>query len=296
MRIATVLDIPTDRVYAATNDRQRFTPRELDELARSLERQGLLQPILVRGGPERYELVAGERRLRAALALGWPTIAAIVRPLDDAAASQAMLAENLQRVQLDPMEEARAYARRLGERTIAELATEAGVAPGRVSSRLELLDLVPEAQELVSSGTLPLGHAASMRGLDPNRQRLALRAIVQSPRLPTVAEFRKACGTLLAAQLQEDLFDDVAALFAASESAGPAPRNQEPLPLEVIPDPTLPPMVGGYNVDETLRAYHARLLRDGDPAVRAAAGVVAHIWIGLRRSNMATPARRTGGI
>ncbi|HUY98605.1 MAG TPA: ParB/RepB/Spo0J family partition protein [Verrucomicrobiae bacterium] len=296
MAIATVLDIPTDRVYAATNDRQRFGPRELDELARSLQRQGLLQPILVRGGPDRYELVAGERRLRAALALGWPTIAALVRPLDDAAASQAMLAENLQRVQLDPMEEARAYARRLGERTIAELAAEAGVSSGRVSSRLELMDLVPEAQELVSSSTLPLAHAASMRGLDPNRQRLALRAVVQSSRLPTAVEFRKACGTLLGEQLQETLFDDVATLFAVSEPEGTAPTNQDPLPLEVIPDPTLPPLIGGANVDETLRAYHARLLRDPNPAVRSAAGVVAHIWIGLRRSNMATPARRTGGI
>jgi ParB/RepB/Spo0J family partition protein len=176
-------DIPVDRIDTLPQDRQHFDDQALDELAQSIAESGLLQPIIVRPAGHRYTLVAGERRLRAVRRLGWATTQANVVDADDQAASLMQLTENVARKSLDPVEEARAYRTRLDRFgwTIDELAGRVGVPEGTIRDRLELLDLIPEVQYLVSHNEMVRSHARVLRFLDGNRQRLALRAYRDHP-------------------------------------------------------------------------------------------------------------------
>ena len=106
--------VPIDAIAPGDNDREDFDAAALQELADSIGQYGLAQPITVRPvGRDRFQIVAGERRWRACRLLGWPTIPALVREMDDETASGVMLLENVQRAELNPIEEARAYARRM---------------------------------------------------------------------------------------------------------------------------------------------------------------------------------------
>jgi ParB family chromosome partitioning protein len=121
-----------------------------------------------------------------------------------------MLSENIQRRQLDPMDEAAAYHKRVNEfgMTADEISKWANVSADLVKRRLALLDLLPDVQQQVKAGSLPLGHAEAMAGLDRNNQVAALRALTQADgALPTVKAFRKICGSLLEQQEQTAMFD-----------------------------------------------------------------------------------------
>ena len=164
--IASVVEIPLTQIVPGDNDRTVFEPQALQALADSIQADGLMQPITVRplwsdvgtlfGKPDpgnvTYQIVAGERRFWAVNLLGWPTISAIVRELNDEQADALMLAENVHRADLNPMDEARAYHKRMSKHdwTIAQIAGKANVSTHRVSARLKLLDLVPEAQKLIA--------------------------------------------------------------------------------------------------------------------------------------------------
>lgn len=190
------------------NDRQTFDPNGLEELAASIEAHGLAQPITVRPHGIGYQIVAGERRWRAVVGLGWPTIPAIVRDLDDEAAAAIMLSENLSRADLNPIEEANAYHSRM-ERfgwDIAKLAQIGGVGKDTVKSRLELLKLTVDIQHLVATGNLPLGHARLLTPLDHNRQRIATRAYNESGGM-RINRFREMVQELVTEQSQDTLFD-----------------------------------------------------------------------------------------
>lgn len=163
--------------------REVFDKERLRELARSLEVNGFVQPIAVRQVGDRFQIIAGERRWRAAQLLGLRKIPAVIRPLDDDQLMQAALIENLQRENLNPMEEARAYSRLANEfgLTQEEVAQRTGKERSTVTNFLRLLKLAGPVQELVKKGRLSMGHARALLALeDPQgQQELAMQASKQ---------------------------------------------------------------------------------------------------------------------
>ena len=156
--------------------RREFKEADLAELQASLKASGLLQPISVRRAADGYELISGERRLRAATRLGWPDIPAIVRDVDDRTLLTLALVENLQRADLNPVEEARGY-RRLAEEfgfTHQQVADAVGKDRTSVTQMLRILQLPSVILEIVEQGRLSAGHARALAAIDDERRALAL--------------------------------------------------------------------------------------------------------------------------
>lgn len=212
--------IPLAQVHAGDNDRTTFDPEALASLAASIEGVGLAQPIVVRSVDNGYRIIAGERRFRAMSMLGWETTEAIVRDdLSAPAEHSIMMAENLARVNLDVVDEARAYRSHMDDTgaTLAETAKAAGVTVARIASRLPVLDLCPEGQRLARTGSLSTVHAAVLAKLDNDRQVAALRQL--STRDLTYFEFRDLCEKMLTDQNQQAMFDlELAAETYAAEA------------------------------------------------------------------------------
>lgn len=151
--------------------RREFSEEELGELAESIRENGLLQPLVVRPAPGaegRFELVAGERRLRAIRSLEWEDVAAVVRDVSDETLLVLALVENLQREALNPLEEAEGY-RTLAESfdlTQEEIARSVGKERSTVANMLRLLGLPPSVRKLLESGELSMGHARALLGVD----------------------------------------------------------------------------------------------------------------------------------
>ncbi len=166
---ATYAELPIEAV--APNPRQPravFDEDALAELVYSIREIGLLQPIVVRRAETGYELVAGERRLRACREAGLTTIPAIIRDTDDDAMLRDALLENLHRANLNPLEEASAYQQLLSDFgcTQDELARRIGRSRPQVSNTLRLLKLPPDVQRRVAAGVLSAGHARALLSLD----------------------------------------------------------------------------------------------------------------------------------
>ncbi len=159
-----------------------FNEDQLTELAQSIKEHGVLQPIVVRRkGDGVYELIAGERRLRAAALAGLPSIPAVVRNSNDEKSLALALVENIQRQNLNPMEEAKAYSRLMGEfeMTQEQVANAVGKDRSSIANILRLLMLPKELQEFVESGALSLGHAKILAGISSaNTQLLVAKKIV----------------------------------------------------------------------------------------------------------------------
>lgn len=181
----------------AWQSRSAISDEELEELAASIKAHGLVQPVVVRprkdGG---YELVAGERRWRACRALGMERMPAVVRACDDLSAAAMALIENLQRENLRPLEEARAYKRLLEEfgLTQEELARRIGKSRAAVANSLRLLGLTERTRELLESGLLTAGHGRVLAAVeDPVRQsEFAERAVAKGWSVRTLeAEVRR---------------------------------------------------------------------------------------------------------
>jgi ParB family transcriptional regulator, chromosome partitioning protein len=176
-------DIPTDMVTANPHQpRQDFDEESLLALADSIRARGILQPVLVRPLPSgTYELIAGERRWRAATLAELETIPAIVRHHDDAASLEVALIENMAREDLNPVEEARACAALTEELSLSreEVGRRVGRSRVAVSNLIRLLDLPDEALELISSGQLTEGHGRALLTAPDNadRRRLARNAV-----------------------------------------------------------------------------------------------------------------------
>ena len=153
--------------------RQTFRPEELAELEASLRATGLLQPVTVRPTADgtAFELVAGERRLRAAVNLGWTEIAAVVRPIDDQTLLTLALVENLQRADLDALEEAEGYQRLIEEfgLTQQQVAELVGKDRSTVASTLRLIGLPPSVRRMVQARELSAGHARALLALGDER-------------------------------------------------------------------------------------------------------------------------------
>jgi ParB family chromosome partitioning protein len=161
-----------------------FDEESLAELGLSIREVGLLQPIVVRPvGAGRYELVMGERRLRAAKDAGLATIPAIVRETSDDDMLRDALLENLHRAQLNPLEEAAAYQQLLDDFgcTHEELAGRIGRSRPQISNTLRLLKLSPPVQRRVAAGVLSAGHARALLGVDDAavQDRLAARVVAE---------------------------------------------------------------------------------------------------------------------
>ncbi|MBS0559614.1 MAG: ParB/RepB/Spo0J family partition protein [Proteobacteria bacterium] len=142
-------------------------PQALAELADSIRARGVLQPLLVRpdpADPGQYQIIAGERRWRAAAAAGLHEVPALVRPLSDSEAMAAALVENLQRADLNPIEEAQGYARLVEEfgMTQEALAQAIGKSRAHVGNTLRLLNLPEKVRAMVQSGALTAGHARAL--------------------------------------------------------------------------------------------------------------------------------------
>jgi ParB family chromosome partitioning protein len=149
--------------------RRRFDEAELDALAQSIRDRGVLQPLLVRpasGAPAGYEIVAGERRWRAAQRAGQHEVPVIVRELSDQETLEVALVENLQRADLSPLEEAQAYRRLTRDfaHTQDDLADAIGKSRSHVANTMRLLTLPPAVQDLVEDGRLSAGHARALVG------------------------------------------------------------------------------------------------------------------------------------
>lgn len=154
-----------------------FDEDELEGLAASIRDMGLLQPLVVREvGEGRYELIAGERRLRASRIAGLTSVAAIVRSTDDADLLKEALVENIHRVQLNPLEEAAAYQQLLEDFGVTqeELARRLGRSRPSISNALRLLTLPPAVQRKVAAGVLSAGHAKAVLALGDKRSQEAL--------------------------------------------------------------------------------------------------------------------------
>jgi ParB family transcriptional regulator, chromosome partitioning protein len=153
----------------------------LAELAASIAEHGVLQPILVTETLDGYRLVAGERRVRASRLAGLERIPAVVRELADSAQLELALVENIQREDLDPLEEARAYRQLVDEfgYTQEKLAQRMGKARPTIANSLRLLDLDPEVQAALAAGIITQGHARALAGLPVDRQARVLGVVVE---------------------------------------------------------------------------------------------------------------------
>lgn len=174
----TTQDVPLDRIVPNRyQPRQSFEPGELAQLAESVKRNGVLQPILVRRKADGlFELIAGERRYRAAKLAGLKGIPAVVRNSSDEQSMELALIENLQREDLNPIEEARAYYRLLTEFSLTQetLAQRFGKDRSSIANTLRLLNLPNEIKELVESFKISMGHAKVLLGLSRPELQLKL--------------------------------------------------------------------------------------------------------------------------
>ena len=225
---ATFAELPVEIIVPNPRQpRQVFDEDDITELAASIKEVGLLQPIVVRrvddeeGRAESYELVMGERRLRAAKEAGLKTIPAVVRYTEDQDLLRDALLENLHRVQLNPLEEAAAYQQLLEDFncTHAELSKRIARSRSQISNTLRLMKLPPLVQRRLAAGVLSAGHARALLGLPDAAamERLAQRIVAEGLSVRVTEE-------LVA------LYDEPRAQDARRPAAGSRTRRSAPLP------------------------------------------------------------------
>jgi ParB family chromosome partitioning protein len=221
-------------------------PESLAELADSIRAQGVVQPIVVRpvdslgdGVSQRYEIIAGERRWRAAQMAGLSEIPAVIRHVPDEAAIAMALIENIQRENLNPLEEARALERLISEfgLTHQQAADAVGRSRAGVSNLLRLLELAPEVCELLEQRQLEMGHARALLALEQRRRQVEVAALVAKKGLSvreTEALVRRlqapAAGSAAAGELpgrdpnverlEQDLAEKLGARVAIQQGSG----------------------------------------------------------------------------
>lgn len=167
---STLQSLPISLVYSnpRLQPRKIFESSTLEELAQSIAEQGILQPLVVRKVGEGYELIAGERRLRAAKLAGLKEVPVVVRQADDRTVLELMLVENLQREDLNPIDEAHGFEQLIEEFKLTQESAAARVGKGRVvvANALRLLKLPQAVQLMVADGRLSVGHAKAILGLE----------------------------------------------------------------------------------------------------------------------------------
>ena len=179
-----VLMINISQIQASRfQPRLNFSPEKIDELAKSIKEKGIIQPVLVRlAGEDRYELIAGERRLRAAQKLGLTELPAIVRRVADADLLEMSIIENIQREELNSVEEAKAYRRLAQEFGLTQdtIADRVGKDKSSISNLLRLLNLPDMIQDYLSKNMISFGHAKALLSIhDEKRQILFCEEIIE---------------------------------------------------------------------------------------------------------------------
>ena len=179
----TTKEIDLEKITAGRyQPRQEFDSVKIQELAESIKKHGVLSPILVREvGLDKFEVIAGERRVRASKIAGLKTIPSLVNQKEDQEALEAALIENLQREDLNPVEEARGYDRlkREFELTQDEIAKATGKARSTIANSMRILSLSPKILDMISQGALEKGHAKILSGLDTTKAEQLADAISQ---------------------------------------------------------------------------------------------------------------------
>lgn len=194
---AVLADVPINDIVAnPLQPRMHFDEESLGELATSISQVGVLQPILVRPVDGSYQLIAGERRWRAARRAGLTTVPAVIRTSDDVGAVEEALVENLHREDLTPLEEAAAFQQLIEDfgLTHEDVARRVGKSRSAVTNTLRLLGLPPAAQHLLADGKLSAGHARALLGT-PDRalqERLARSAASEGWSVRTVEDAVRA--------------------------------------------------------------------------------------------------------
>ena len=198
----TLLELPVSAISTNPNQpRKGFDEEALASLTASVRELGVLQPVLVRPvSDDKYELIAGERRWRAAKRAGLPSLPAIVREVDDTTSLEQALVENLHRADLNALEEAAAYQQLIEDfhLTHDQVAARVGKSRAAVTNTLRLFQLPPAIQKLVADGQLSAGHARALLGT-PDRayqEQLARRAVADSLSVREVEEAVRARGEL----------------------------------------------------------------------------------------------------
>lgn len=179
----TIRDLEISQIKPSQyQPRRTFAPDQLTELAQSLAKNGLLQPIIVRQvGAQQYEIIAGERRFRAAQQLKWTTIPALVRNYSDQQSASLALIENLQRQDLNPIEEARAYKKLAAMNNLRQedLAAQLGKSQSYIANKLRLLKLDATVQQALIAGQITPRHGRALVSLTASQQQTALHKILQ---------------------------------------------------------------------------------------------------------------------
>lgn len=178
----SVIQVDIDRIRPGRHQpRTRFDASRDAELAESIRQTGVIQPVILARDEDGFQIVAGERRWRAAQRAGLLRVPALVREVAENRRLEVALVENLQREDLNPLEEARAYRALVRDHklTQAEISSRVGRSRTAVANTLRLLDLPRAVQELVESGQLPMGHARALLGLEraEDQIRLAREAV-----------------------------------------------------------------------------------------------------------------------
>lgn len=189
---STVISIPLDKIHP-NHDQPRavFDDNELNALAASLKANGLIQPITVRKADDGYQIIAGERRYRAAIKAGWSTIDCYVKTSDELESATLALVENIQRVNLTSVEEAKAYAKLMEQYGLnqVQLAKALGKSQSGVANKLRLLNLPQDIQNAITSGILSERHGRALLALDGKTQHDVYQKIVKDQL--TVAQTEK---------------------------------------------------------------------------------------------------------
>ena len=214
---ASAIEIAISRISPNPyQPRKRFSPEDLASLRASIAVHGVLQPILVSETATGYQLVAGERRLRAAQAAGLDRIPAVIRQLVDRDQLELALVENLQRADLDAIETADAYRQLINRFGLSQddIATRVGRARSTVANTLRLLELAPEVQGAVADGRLTEGHGRALGGLPADLQARVLDSVV---------------GQQLSVRQTEELVRRLREPKSTTREAAPTPRTDPDL-------------------------------------------------------------------
>jgi ParB family transcriptional regulator, chromosome partitioning protein len=237
-----LVQLPLNQIKPNPNQpRKQFDEEALTSLVDSIKAVGILQPVLVRElAPGDYEIIAGERRYRAARRAGLPTIPAVVRPVDDASSLEQALIENLQREDLNPLDEAAAYQQLIEDFDLThdEVARRIGKSRAAITNSLRLFQLPPSVQRHVRDNLLTAGHAKALLG-SPDRglqEQLALDIVRHGLSVRAVEEAVRAAVRANTAPMSADAEHDV----------GSAGGGNSPVPgLTVSPEAGSPESVAG---------------------------------------------------
>ncbi len=200
-QLGTMTEIPISAIQANEyQPRSRFDEEALVSLTDSIRELGVLQPVLVRQlGPDRYELIAGERRWRAARRAGLPTVPAIIRDSDDRHSLEQALVENLHREDLNALEEASAFQQLIDEFALTQeqVAQRVGKSRSAIANTLRLFQLPGSVQRLVASGELSAGHARALLGCADRalQEKLAEAAVSEGLNVRQVEEQVRLLGS-----------------------------------------------------------------------------------------------------